>query len=151
MDAPQQPSTTNRRNMLKAGVAATGAAYVAPQILSTSVAGAQTTIEFCTTVFPSFVVAVGDSRTFTNAQFTSATAPDLFFDVSLSRPRDNQFTLMVQGLPANCRVSRGFTNPADGAAGEVTSNNSITFLTEPGTTPEIGVCIQCMGSPAGDL
>lgn len=36
-------ASPSRRRLLKTGVAATGAAYIAPQILNTAVAGAQTT------------------------------------------------------------------------------------------------------------
>ena len=36
-------ASPSRRRLLKAGVATTGAAYIAPQILNTAVAGAQTT------------------------------------------------------------------------------------------------------------
>jgi len=42
MEQAAEPMTTSRRKLLGAGIATTGAAYVAPQILSTAVAGAQT-------------------------------------------------------------------------------------------------------------
>ena len=46
MDAPEGQHQTSRRKLLQGGLAATGASYVAPQVLRTSVAGAQTSTTY---------------------------------------------------------------------------------------------------------
>lgn len=89
---------TGRRNMLKGGVAATTAAYITPQILSTSTAGAQTTATFS----PTFTIPANVFHNLTDV--TGGIAQALVLDVPLTFPPNTPQA--VTAITASYRILR---------------------------------------------
>ena len=108
----EQHSPNNRRKLLKAGLATTGAVYVAPQVLATSVAGALAGTEMCLTTVPfdlgevaigplSFVESPPPSHAGIAAAFgTTALTPQPFLPPGAAQVPG----ITVFGVPPECAL-----------------------------------------------